>query len=216
MIHSQSWSDLETANRTEMLVYLGTSPLAEKQLTDELSWVITGVLSNDYNGVAWFRLVQSKANPVITEILEHFSSRKVAFTWHVGSNSRPADLPHRLEAHGCRRLLPGVCMGAELFNLNEDVTRDVPGLAIQRVVDEVDLAAWVDIWMHFDDGEREPRSRLYASLGLNGDQPLQHYLARLDGQPVGVSQLFLALVRRPVYIAWGRFPKCEIKVLVPP
>lgn len=190
MTNSQHWSELEAANRIEMLVYLGISPLAEKHLTDELAWVITGVLSNDYNGVAWFRLTETQVNPVIAEILGRFSSRKVPFVWHVGSDSRPADLAHRLEAHGCRRLHPGVCMGADLLTLNETM-RDVPGLVVERVVDEVDLAAWMDVWMYFDDGEREPRERLYASLGLGGDQPLRHYLARLGGQPVGVSQLFL-------------------------
>ena len=190
MINPLHWSKLETANLTEMLVYLGKSPLAEKYLTDELAWVITGVLSNDYNGVAWFRLTKSNVNPIIAEILERFSSRKVPFVWHVESDSRPADLARRLEVYGCRRLRPGVCMGADLSTLNEKM-RNMPGLAITRVTDEIDLAAWMDVWMHFDDGEREPRERLYASLGLSGDQPLRHYLARLDEQPVGVSQLFL-------------------------
>jgi GNAT superfamily N-acetyltransferase len=47
------------------------------------------------------------------------------------------------------------------------------------------------VWLHFDDGPREPRERLYASLGLAGDRPLRHYLAWLNCRPVGVSQLFL-------------------------
>jgi len=191
MITPQHWSELEAANRTEMLVYFGTSPLAEKHLTNELAWVITGVLSNDYNGVAWFRSAKPNINPIIAEILGRFSSWQVPFLWHIGSDSRPTDLARQLEAHGCRRLDPGVCMGADLSTLNEKMG-DVLGPVIKRVVNPVDLAAWMDVWMHFDDGEREPRERLYASFGLRGDQPLRHYLARMDGQPVGVSQLFLS------------------------
>jgi len=207
MINPLHWSKLETANRTEMLVHLGKSPLAEKHLTDELAWVITGVLSNDYNGVAWFRLAKSNVNPIIAEILGRFSSREVPFVWHMESDSQPADLARRLEVYGCRRLRPGVCMGADLSTLNEKM-RNVPGLVIKRVVDAVNLAAWMDVWMHFDDGEREPRERLYASLGLDGDQPLRHYLARLDGQPVGVSQLFLSQDAAGLYCV-GTLPEVQ-------
>jgi len=45
--------------------------------------------------------------------------------------------------------------------------------------------------MHFTDEVREPRERLYASLGLEYDKPLCHYLARLNGQPVAISSLFV-------------------------
>jgi hypothetical protein len=63
----------------------------------------------------------------------------------------------------------------------------LPGLTIERVTTTEALAEW----MHDDPDARTPREPLYASLGLSGSQPLRHYLARLDGTPVGVSQLFL-------------------------
>ena len=179
-----------------MLVYFGSSPLAEKHLTEELAWVMTGVLSNDYNGVAWCQM--APADPVIAETLERFSSRKVQFVWHVENDSQAADLERRLEAQGCQRLRPGVCMGADLSTLQENLW-NLPGLTIERVTREAELAEWMNVWMHFDDGVREPRERLYASLGLGGNQPLRHYLARLDGRPAGVSQLFLGRQAAGVY-----------------
>jgi GNAT superfamily N-acetyltransferase len=81
-------------------------------------------------------------------------------------------------------------MAADLFALNE-TTKDIPGLTIERVVDSAGLSAWMDTWIQLDDEAHEPRERLYASLGLDGEQKLRHYLARLDGRPVATSQLFL-------------------------
>jgi len=193
-----NWSKLEESNRKEMLVYFGSSPLAEKYITNELAWVITGVSSNDYNGVAWCRLTGENASQVIEETLARFSNQMLPFLWHIGKDSLPADLPNRLESLGCRRLNPGVCMGVDLSLLR--ITRpEIRGLTIKRVASEVDLSAWMDVWMHFDDGEREVRQRLYTSLGLSGDTPLRHFLARLDGQPAGVSQIFLGHQTAGVY-----------------
>lgn len=198
---------------TEMLAYFATSPCAQSQLTDGLAWVITGVFSNDYNGVAWARLDEANADQMIEEVLERFRRRKLPFLWHISGDSQPADLDKRLIAHGCERLNSGVCMAVDLSALNEDA-RPAPGLTIERVTNEVSLAEWFGVWMNFDDGVREPRERLYVSLGLSGNCPLRHYLARLDGRPVGVAQLFLGREAAGIYVvmpwrvlAWTKFPK---------
>lgn len=193
-----NWSELEASNRGEMLAYFGTSYLAEKYITNELAWVITGVSSNDYNGVAWCRLEGENASQIIEETLKRFTSRGLPFTWHVGKDSLPADLPNRLEALGCRQLNPGVCMGMDLPYW-KTLGNKVRGLVIEGVESEIDLSAWMDVWMHFDDGKREPRERLYASLALSGSRHLKHYLARLDGKPAGISQLFLGRETAGIY-----------------
>src|SRR5512146_1299169 len=95
-----------------------------------------------------------------------------------------------LEAHGCSRLRTGVCMVADLSAVDVS-SRTIPGLTVEQVVDAPSLAAWMDVWMHFDDGPREPRERLYSSLGLEGNRHLRHYLARWNGKPVAISQLFI-------------------------
>jgi len=46
----ERWPLLEAVNWIEMLSYLGTSPLAERQITDEIEWVITGVEDNTFIG----------------------------------------------------------------------------------------------------------------------------------------------------------------------
>jgi len=187
MTNPQEWSDLEAANRTQMLLYLGTAPFVESEITRELAWVMTGIDSNDYNGVVWVRVADGKADSIIAETLEHFTLRKLPFLWHIGADSQPADLAERLEGQGCKRLDPGVCMGASLSKLNWALPK-VPDLTIERVVTKADLADWMEV---FDEGEGKAREQLYENLGLDGERPLRHYLARLKGRPVGVSQLFL-------------------------
>lgn len=82
-------------------------------------------------------------------------------------------------------------MTGDLSTLPSTPSVSVPGLTVDRVGDAGALADWMDVWMTLDDGDRRPRERLYASLGFDADCPLQHYLARLRGEPVAVSQLYL-------------------------
>jgi GNAT superfamily N-acetyltransferase len=185
-----NWSDLEAANRAEMLAYFGTSSMVQRHLSDELGWVITGIESNDGNGVAWCRLAEANADAVITTTLQQFSNSNLPFLWLVQADSHPADLGQRLEAHGCKLMDGGVCMGADLNDLPE-TPGDMPGLVIERVQDEAGLADWLDVWMTLDDGIREPRQRLYASLGFAQTAALRHYLARLNARPVATAQIFL-------------------------
>lgn len=185
-----NWSDAESANRAEMLAYFARSPMVQSHISDKLAWVITGVESNDYNGVAGCRVAENEIEDVITDTLRRFTDSKLPFIWYTDVSSQPADLTQRLERHGCKRFTEGVCMGADLLALNT-AWPVAPNLVIERVKDDVTLADWMDVWMTLDDGIREPRERLYASLGFADDAPLRHYLARLEGRVVAVSQVFL-------------------------
>jgi GNAT superfamily N-acetyltransferase len=189
-IDRQLWPQLEDENWVELLAYLGTSPLAESSFADDLTWVITGVHDNTYNGVVCTRLEDTDADRAITEVLERFQARKVPHLWYIANSDRPSDLAQRLEAHGCKPLDAGVGMAADLLALNEQI-RPVPGLVVERVKDEAGLASWFDAHPYFSDDEFvEVRQRLYISLGLEGDLPLRLYVAQIGGQAVGGFGLF--------------------------
>jgi len=47
----ERWPLLEAVNKIEMLSYLGTSELSERQVTDEIEWVITGVWDNSISNL---------------------------------------------------------------------------------------------------------------------------------------------------------------------
>ena len=74
-----------------------------------------------------------------------------------------------------------------------------PGLTVERVVDEAGLALWGTFHRYLDGERDEPRERLYSSLGLAGEQPLRHYVARLNGEPAGALSLFLGQEAAGIY-----------------
>jgi GNAT superfamily N-acetyltransferase len=149
----ERWPLLEAANMIEMLSYLGTSELAERQVTDEIELVITGVWDNTFNGVVRAELSEAGVGMAID-----------------------------------------LSVIAEPFPPPSDLT-------IERAVDAADTAHWIDLHPHYleNDQRDEPRERLYISLGLDGDQPLRHYIARLGREPVGALSLFLGREAAGIY-----------------
>ncbi|GHO96531.1 hypothetical protein KSF_065790 [Reticulibacter mediterranei] len=185
----QLWPLLEGENWVEFLAYLGTSPLAESSFADDLTWVITGVDDNTYNGVVRTRLSTSVADRAIIEVLERFRVRKVPHLWYIARADQPADLAQRLEAHRCKRLDAGVGMAADLLALHEQI-RPVPGLRVERVKDEAGLASSFDAHPDFDEHAVSEHLQLYISLGLEGDRALRFYVAKIGEQVVGGFGLF--------------------------
>jgi GNAT superfamily N-acetyltransferase len=189
LLNRQRWPELESENMFELLVHMGSSPYAERFVSDEIAWAITGIQSNSLNGVAYARLDETNADPVILETLQRFIERQVWHLWYVSPDSTPPDLAQRLERFGCESLGPGVSMGADLSSLNED-ERDVEGLAIKRVAEAADLTLWCDVYCG-DEEDRPLQERILESLGFDQHRPLHHFLALLNGEPIGTSSLFL-------------------------
>ena len=187
----QRWPLLETVNWIEMLSYLGTSPLAERHVTDEVEWVITGVEDNTFNGVVRAQLSEAHVDQVIDDVTARFRERNVPHQWFLDEDSRPANLEQLLVAHGWERLREGVGMAIDLAAIASPFPPP-PDLTIERVMDEEGVALWGTFHRYLENEQRdEPRERLYISLGLARDQPLRHYVARVGGEPAGALSLFL-------------------------
>lgn len=195
----ERWPLLEAVNMTEVLSYLGTSPLAERQVTDEIEWVITGVWDNTFNGVVRAQLSEVQADLVIDEVARRFRERDLPHLWFLNVDSRPPNLEQRLLAHSWIPLRQGVGMAIDLLAIAEPFPPP-PGLTIERAVDVEGVRLWGTFHRYLEHNHRdEPRERLYISLGLDGDQPLRHYIARLDGEPVGGLSLFLGREAAGIY-----------------
>lgn len=178
------WSKAETQNQLELLLYFGSSSLAQSSITNELAWVSTGIDDNTYNGVAWARLDESQADEIITQQLDCFVTHNLPFLWYLGENSSPIDLDKRLEKRGCISLSEGVCMAMDLAHMNTRM-KPLADLRVKRVQTPTELARWSAVYNQ--DSQQEA---LFKDLGLTGDKSLHHYLALLDGQPVGTSSAF--------------------------
>ncbi len=198
-VGQEQWPLLEAVNMIEMLSYLGTSPLAERHTTDEIEWVITGVWDNTFNGVVRAQLSEANVDRVIDEIAQRFRERSVPHLWFLNVDSRPTHLAQRLEAHGWERLAEGVGMAIDL-SAEASPLRPLPDLTLERAKDEEGVALWGTFHRYLENDQRdEPRERLYTSLGLSGDQPLCHYLARVNDEPVGALSLFLGQEAAGIY-----------------
>jgi GNAT superfamily N-acetyltransferase len=195
----ERWPLLEAVNMIEMLSYLGTSTLAERQVTDEVEWVITGVEDNTFNGVVRAQLTEAHADQVIDEVTSRLRECNIPHQWFLNVDSRPHNLEQLLVAHGWARLREGVGMAVDLSAIASPFPPP-PDLTIERVVDEEGVALWGTFHRYLENNQRDkPRERLYISLGLAGDQPLRHYIARLGGEPVGALSLFLGREAAGIY-----------------
>ena len=75
-----------------------------------------------------------------------------------------------------------------------------PDLTVEWVVDEQGVTLWGTFHRYLENDQRdEPREQLYISLGLGGDQPLRHYIARVNDEPVGGLSLFLGQEAAGIY-----------------
>jgi len=184
------WSELAAENEAEMVAYLGTASGATSQRATDLTWVVTGVDHETYNGVLWTRLSPAAADIQVPFLVEQFRFQALPAIWRIDAATEPTDLGTRLEALGCPPVPEGLCMGAHLPGLAREMSR-FPGLTVDRVTTPDELDAWLDIWTTTSGDARFPRGHLYASLGFAARHPLHHYLARIDGEPAGVAEMFL-------------------------
>jgi hypothetical protein len=96
------WAWREAANQAALLVYLGRSPLAQGEADEQVTWIVTGVDSNDYNGVVYARFDAVSADARIPEIVATLCASGVPA---LCSSTLPARRPiyppgWRLWAHG--------------------------------------------------------------------------------------------------------------------
>lgn len=186
----EEWPFLEAENQAEFLAYLGTSPCATSHRAADLTWVVTGVPAADYNGVLWTRLSTPDADTQVPALVQQFRDQGLPAVWHVDRASEPTDLASRLGLLGCEPVGGGVVMAARLNRLAREMSR-FPGLTIERATTDDELLEWMSVRQQIEPEKGRLRQDLYLSLGLVGRQPLHHYLARVDGEPAGVAQLFL-------------------------
>jgi GNAT superfamily N-acetyltransferase len=184
------WALSEAENRAELLTHLGTSPAATSHRSTDLTWVVTNVPDADHNGIAWARLSAADADAQVGPLVDQFRMQALPAVWHIDPGSTPANLGERLAALGCDPIGGGFCMAARLAGLAREISR-FPGLTVDRVTTDEELAAWLGVRQAVSPEAGSFRHDLYQALGVSGRAPLHLYLARVDGEPAGCAQLFL-------------------------
>jgi ribosomal protein S18 acetylase RimI-like enzyme len=181
------------ANWADYYTYLGRSPTAELSVGPYVTWCLTGIPDSFLNVVFRTRLPPDRAGEIINETLAHFKSRRVKrCSWWAETDIPRTDLDPHLIAHGLTFDEGGTGMAADLMTLPEGLPRPA-GLTIIPVEDQATLRQWSQVTRigfgipeHAESGLYD----LFADLAL--ELPMRSYLALLNGQPVGTSQLFLS------------------------
>ncbi|MGZ0151698.1 GNAT family N-acetyltransferase [Kribbella sp. WER1] len=170
-------------NLAELLMAMGAAGGGAQREDERATWTIGGSPIDYHNAV-----VRASDDGVIAESLAELTKHDVPGTWHVGPSLRIDRTALIAAGFADAGSEPGMAVRiAEL-----EPPRDVPGLSITRVTDDAALAVWeATLGQGFGEGEREARwvASVYRKLGYA--DPWRHYLAELDGTPVGTATVFL-------------------------
>jgi GNAT superfamily N-acetyltransferase len=145
------------------------------------------------NAVLRTQLTPAEADSRIAATVNGFRSRGLPFTWVAGAARTPADLAARLEAHG-------LALDSEEPGMAADLTTVPPaapapaGLTIERVRDDAGALRLLSISRLANDLDPDVSGAAIERVTpatYADDDPLQLYLAFLDGHAVACAQLFL-------------------------
>jgi len=171
-----------------------------------LLWIASEVPFPLFNCVLDTRLTGEDAGLQIDGIQAKAAIRGVPISWYVTPLSRPANLGELLMERGFA--LDG---GAAAFagTIPEMEPEGVPGLSIARVTDRDALIDWCSVLtavFGFPPSVGHSWFEMHDAVGFIGRW--RHYLALLDGRPVGASSLFagqkMALVANVAVLSKAR------------
>jgi GNAT superfamily N-acetyltransferase len=200
------------ANPAEFFAYMGQAPGVDLYNGPDMVRMITGIPFPVCNNVFRAKIPAESLDKVIDETLSHFAARQVPMLWWTGPTSQPANLGERLVAHGLMPAGSPPGMAADLATLKDDVLPP-PNLIIEKVRDAETLKRFGDILgtvFEFPPFVAEGFLNIFGSLGMGEEQPLQNYVAFLDGKLVGASSLFMGAGVAGIYNV-GTLPEARGK-----
>ncbi len=187
------------ANLFSFFQHLRTWPRVEVHDAGDCIYTTSDLPYPLFNSVLRACVDDGGADRLIESRMQSCRDRQVPMLWWTGPSTTPADLGARLD--GCGFMIePAFGMIASLddrgSNEGSGFSRIVEGhdLAIERVRDRATLATWSRVLC---DGFGAPAAfgdafaEMAEAIGLDGDAPFRHYLARVDGGPVATCSLFL-------------------------
>jgi GNAT superfamily N-acetyltransferase len=148
-----------------------------------------------FNGVVRSSLTTETADARIALAQARLRQHGVPGTWWITPTSTPADLERHLLAHGFKDPYELPCMSLDLETLADGPAPLPEAVTIERVRDAEQLRASAEVVMASFDlsaAMTEQMSALLMRLDVSAASPTQIYLARLDGEPVATSLLFLS------------------------
>ena len=171
-------------------------PGAEASTDSSVNWTIGGDELGLWNCVYRTQFAPADADRRISTVLARFlASGAPSMVWIVVPGDQPSDLGMHLVAdHGLEDVRRERMMAVNLDAL-PGVDQAPGGLIIKRVATDAALRDWVHVAAFAFAPPRQDQARRvnvdrYRHVVLKRRGPLQLFLGRIDGQPVGASALF--------------------------
>ena len=184
-------SDAATAvekNLHDLFRVFGSWPKVTLHDAPELIWTLTGIPFPLFNAVTRARLEDHNADQAIEQAKGRCAERSVPMWWWTGPSDEPADLEHRLVAHGFEaRRMPGMAVDLKALP-NGSPSPD--GFTVTAVDDDVAARTWCRVFCHSFGLPEFVGAEYLDCMRSVGLERLRHYLGWLDGAPVAVSSVF--------------------------
>lgn len=194
LLAGRSAREIIRANEHNYAAYITAYSVAdhgEVSQSREITWVYSGMKHPYLNGVLSCHLSAPQARELVPTLLASFRSRPERAVWLVTTSTTPADLSDILTDHGCEHWSRDVGMAMDLDQLPAGST--VPNLSIARIGSH-QVAAWADVFAQGYDVDpviRDDYARVLVTMLDEHPEVGPYYLASLDGQPAGVTCLFM-------------------------
>lgn len=181
-----------TANWENYHYCLGRSPTVELSVGRYLTWFVTNMPDHFMNLVVCTELPSEGIDRLVEDALTHFKLFNVKrLSWLIQEQVPPNEIKEQLEARGLTLLESFAAeMAVELLSLPEKI--QVPeGLRIVAINDEEMLRQWIHV-ASIGFGIAQDVENIWYEFFAEAacDRPFRTYLALLDDEPVGTSQLF--------------------------
>jgi ribosomal protein S18 acetylase RimI-like enzyme len=152
------------------------------------------------NSVCCPRFGEQSAEKQVSKVIDFFRTRGVPHSWWIGASSTPERLGEILIGKG---LVKGEweqpAMAVDLRTLDYSKLQEISdrsGVVVSQVETESDLDLWMgifsDIYTGFSIQSMDAfHSVLRIQLGEGEASDLMNFIAKIDGEPVGVSMILL-------------------------
>lgn len=172
-------------------MHYGQTTQGELYHGSDCTWFSTVLPTPLYNGVLRTQFASESLEDSIENTLHHFAQKQLPLVWWATPTSQPATLEAALEARGLTRIMELPGMAIDLHTLSEVPVPE--HLEIVNVHDEASLKQWVEVAMIGFETPTELFAPLFAvESELTPETiPYHRYLALWQGQPAGISALYL-------------------------
>lgn len=153
-------------------------------------WFITGNVLPGNNGIVKAVFDDETLDESIESTLHPFKTHNLPVRWWVGPSSLPKNLGCHLQKFCLNHNRDMLGMATNLSELPQATA--IPNLILERVDNENALAQWYELLLEgFPIAYDQTYLQALAATSLEPGSAERHFLARANGEVVGISTLFL-------------------------